>query len=306
MMDGFAYDEDRKLVHDKPGGVFECNQRCSCHVDRCKNRLVGNGPTLPLEVFRCSDPSKGWGVRCNVDIPAGTYVADYLGEVLREEDAERRGLVLCDEYLYSMDFVGRSQACNRLNELGMKTGLFAVPYEFDMDVGQLSCEAQRQLLGDEIFNKLEACGAVERAAKRYTQSDVCVSTTKKRSFADTNSNSNTITNSSGSTFGNSGGGGINDSKSKSTVTTDPKEVHASRRYTWTDQTRFKRLQEWQKARGILTDRAICEHDEQMSVIDARWHGSVARFLNHSCQPNLDIVTVFADSHNAFIPRYLDT
>lgn len=299
LMDGFAYDEDRKLVQDKPGGVFECNQFCSCHIDRCSNRLVGKGPTLPLEVFRCTDPSKGWGVRCSVDIPAGTYVADYLGEVLREEDAETRGLVRCDEYLYSIDFVGRSQACNRLKDLDMKGGLFAVTYEFDTDVGQLSPEAQRHLLGDDVFNKLDACGAVKRAAMRYLQPDALTdgkqTATKKRPLVSTSNtpNGNSSSSSSSSHV---------DANGKGCVTTDPKEVAVPRRYTWTDQTRFRRLREWHKARGIVTDRTISEHDESMCVIDARWYGSVARFLNHSCQPNLDIVTVFADSHNAFIPR----
>lgn len=290
-MDGFAYDEERKLVNDKPGGVFECNARCSCHVDRCTNRLVGNGPTLPLEVFRCTDPRKGWGVRCNVDIPAGAYVADYLGEVLRDEDAEMRGLVRCDEYLYSMDFLGRSHACKRLHELDMKDGLFAIPYELDVDVGQLSRDAQRELLGDEMFAKLDATGAVDRAAKRCLQLDASAdekqTPSKRRSLFETHH----ATSSSGS-----GSGGF--------VTTNPKEPTAPRRHTWTDKSRFRRLREWQKARAILTDRTLLENDDQMCVIDARWHGSVARFFNHSCQPNLEVVTVFVESHNPAIPRYV--
>lgn len=80
LMDGFAYDKDGIYSNEKRSGIYECNQRCSCHVMRCKNRVVGKGPQQKLEVFRCSNPLKGWGVRCKEMIPAGTYIADYLGK----------------------------------------------------------------------------------------------------------------------------------------------------------------------------------------------------------------------------------
>ena len=90
--------------------------------------MIGNGPQLPLEVFRCKDPRKGWGLRCKDDIypgnkktasrivysgsearsnllafvaflilircDAGTYVADYIGEVMQESLVETRGMSL--------------------------------------------------------------------------------------------------------------------------------------------------------------------------------------------------------------------
>ena len=64
-MNGFAYDQNGILVPKNPSsihnGIFECNSRCNCHKDRCKNRVVGNGSKLRLEVFRCENPAKGWG-----------------------------------------------------------------------------------------------------------------------------------------------------------------------------------------------------------------------------------------------------
>ena len=83
--------------------------------------MVGRGPHLKLQLVRCSDPSKGWGVRCLTDIPAGTYVADYIGEVIPESLAESRGLIRGDEYLFQLDTWGRSRSCHQLTELGMKT-----------------------------------------------------------------------------------------------------------------------------------------------------------------------------------------
>jgi hypothetical protein len=162
LMNGFAYDDKKKYDVDKPSGVYECNFRCSCHIQRCKNRLVGNGPFLPLEIFRC-DSSKGWGVRCAVDVYAGTFVADYIGEIMNEEDAENRGLLLNDEYLFTLDKLGRSQACGALCNLGMKRGLSAIPRQSDIDISTTDDQELRGLFGSELTDLLHSKGAIERA-----------------------------------------------------------------------------------------------------------------------------------------------
>jgi SET domain-containing protein len=60
------------------------------------------GPTLKLEVFRCPQRGKGWGVRCRSDVASGTYIADYLGELIPEQGADARGLNYSDEYLFNL------------------------------------------------------------------------------------------------------------------------------------------------------------------------------------------------------------
>ena len=74
LMNGRAYDEKGMLVSTKSAGIYECNQLCSCHKSICKNRVVGRGPQLKLQVFRCKNQLKGWGVRCLEDIPAGNTI----------------------------------------------------------------------------------------------------------------------------------------------------------------------------------------------------------------------------------------
>lgn len=37
-------------------------------------------------------------------------------------------------------------------------------------------------------------------------------------------------------------------------------------------------------------------------IDAQWYGNVARFLNHSCDPNLIKQIVFVETHDVRVPR----
>ncbi|KAI8116791.1 Histone-lysine N-methyltransferase EHMT2 [Lucilia cuprina] len=75
---------------EDPAVLFECNDVCNCNKRFCKNRVVQNGITIPLQVIECEDSSKGWGVRTMVHIPKGSFVAVYTGEVLTEMEADRR------------------------------------------------------------------------------------------------------------------------------------------------------------------------------------------------------------------------
>ena len=82
-----------RIIAEKSTGIYECNYKCSCHKQRCKNRLVGRGLNVqyPLEVFRCK--GKGWGLRCKLDIPLGVFVMEYCGEILQENVCEAAWLV---------------------------------------------------------------------------------------------------------------------------------------------------------------------------------------------------------------------
>ncbi|KAH8054440.1 SET domain-containing protein [Aureococcus anophagefferens] len=77
--------------------VFECHDDCNCRAAACRNRVVGAGLKLPLEVFH-TGTDKGWGVRCRDKITKGTFVAAYGGEILTQDEAEERGRKRGDEY----------------------------------------------------------------------------------------------------------------------------------------------------------------------------------------------------------------
>jgi hypothetical protein len=117
----FAYNCDGLLVNEKSGGIYECNYKCLCNVNHCPNRVVGKGPQIPLEIFRCEPSGKGWGLRSKMDIQPGTFIADYIGEVIDECVADRRGVAYGDEYLFTLDAYGRSRGCQRLHDLGLKS-----------------------------------------------------------------------------------------------------------------------------------------------------------------------------------------
>jgi hypothetical protein len=63
------------------------------------------GLNVLLQIFNTAE--KGWGVRTLYDLPAGTFLSFYTGEILNDEDANRRGLEksMGDVYFTALDFV---------------------------------------------------------------------------------------------------------------------------------------------------------------------------------------------------------
>lgn len=154
----FAY-YNGLLVNEKPSGIYECNFRCACNINHCPNRVVGKGPLLPLEVFKCKPAEKGWGVRCRVDIPAGSFIADYTGEVIDENVADTRGIQYGDEYLFTLDAYGRSRGCHRLHDLGLKSSQQKAREEFYLPI-QVAKSGIQTVDTTESFNAIAASTSI--------------------------------------------------------------------------------------------------------------------------------------------------
>jgi len=74
--------------------IWECCLESMCRPG-CDNRLVQYGPRFRLEVFRCPPVgriSKGWGIRSPELIPRGSFVCEYVGEYISDDEAESRGI----------------------------------------------------------------------------------------------------------------------------------------------------------------------------------------------------------------------
>jgi len=100
---GPPYSEDGTIQLEVGMPIYECNRLCYC-PENCPNRLVQHGPRFPLEIFKTQD--KGWAVRSQVDIPKGMFVCEYIGQIITNKDANRRGIsydkAKCS-YLYNLD-----------------------------------------------------------------------------------------------------------------------------------------------------------------------------------------------------------
>ncbi|KAL6661430.1 hypothetical protein ACP70R_000814 [Stipagrostis hirtigluma subsp. patula] len=74
------------IVNDKPL-IFECGPSCTCPPS-CYNRVSQHHMKLPLEVFRTTQT--GWGVRSLRSITSGSFICEYVGELLHRKDADER------------------------------------------------------------------------------------------------------------------------------------------------------------------------------------------------------------------------
>ncbi|KAJ4902855.1 Histone-lysine N-methyltransferase SUVR5 [Raphanus sativus] len=83
----FPYDDKERIILEEGYPVYECNDLCGCSRT-CQNRVLQNGIRTKLEVFRTE--SKGWGLRACEHILRGTFVCEYIGEVLDQQEASKR------------------------------------------------------------------------------------------------------------------------------------------------------------------------------------------------------------------------
>lgn len=90
------YNHSGAIVEAKPL-VYECGPACKCPPS-CHNRVSQHGIKFRLEVFKTE--SRGWGVRSLNSIPSGSFICEYIGELLEEREAEAR--TGNDEYLFDI------------------------------------------------------------------------------------------------------------------------------------------------------------------------------------------------------------
>uniref|UniRef100_A0A6N2N823 Histone-lysine N-methyltransferase n=1 Tax=Salix viminalis TaxID=40686 RepID=A0A6N2N823_SALVM len=103
MLGRFPYDNKGRLVLEEGYLVYECNSMCNCNKT-CPNRVLQNGIRVKLEVFKTDN--KGWAVRAGEPILRSTFICEYIGEVLNEQEASNRrdryGKEGCS-YIYKID-----------------------------------------------------------------------------------------------------------------------------------------------------------------------------------------------------------
>ncbi|XP_024638477.2 histone-lysine N-methyltransferase, H3 lysine-9 specific SUVH6 [Medicago truncatula] len=99
------FNHNGDIVEVKPL-VYECGPKCKC-PSTCHNRVSQLGINIQLEIFKTN--SMGWGVRSLNSIPSGSFICEYIGEVLEEKEAEQR--TGNDEYLFD---IGNNKNNNNL------------------------------------------------------------------------------------------------------------------------------------------------------------------------------------------------
>ncbi|KAG6391270.1 hypothetical protein SASPL_149023 [Salvia splendens] len=90
------YNRNGALVETKTL-VYECGPHCKCPPS-CYNKATQRGIKFQLEIFKTE--ARGWGVRALSSIPSGSFICEYVGELLDDVEAEEK--IGNDEYLFDI------------------------------------------------------------------------------------------------------------------------------------------------------------------------------------------------------------
>ncbi|KAM7252481.1 hypothetical protein ACFE04_024364 [Oxalis oulophora] len=71
--------------------IKECWIKCGCSLE-CGNRVVQRGISQQLQVFM-TQGGKGWGVRPLKSLPKGSFVCEYVGEILTNTELYERNMM---------------------------------------------------------------------------------------------------------------------------------------------------------------------------------------------------------------------
>ncbi|XP_074336778.1 histone-lysine N-methyltransferase, H3 lysine-9 specific SUVH5-like [Apium graveolens] len=125
------FNENGALIEAKQETiVHECGPLCKCPPS-CKNRVSQHGVKFQLEVFKMK--AKGWGVRSRNFISSGSFICEYVGELLNDKQAEER--IGLDEYLSDIgDEDGFAIDAAQKGNIGRFTNHSCSPNLFAQDV----------------------------------------------------------------------------------------------------------------------------------------------------------------------------
>ncbi|XP_026441466.1 histone-lysine N-methyltransferase, H3 lysine-9 specific SUVH4-like [Papaver somniferum] len=77
--------------------MYECGPKCGCK-DSCVNKTSQQGIKYRFEVFRT--PNKGWALRSWDFIPAGSFICEYAGLLMRTKDIDN---TIEQNYIFDID-----------------------------------------------------------------------------------------------------------------------------------------------------------------------------------------------------------
>eukprot|EP01080_Neovahlkampfia_damariscottae_P003606 gene3606-6340_t len=83
---------DDKLINYMVLKIYECNSKCECDFN-CPMRLVQKGMNDSFQFEVYFKDKIGWSVKSLQDIPQGTFIGEYKGEIISEKIAETRGII---------------------------------------------------------------------------------------------------------------------------------------------------------------------------------------------------------------------
>ncbi|KAI1317262.1 hypothetical protein EDD11_008749 [Mortierella claussenii] len=105
--DCLPFERDGRVSVNADKILYECHAECGCGPD-CISKASQQGRKFAMKIKRY--PVKGWGVLLDQEdpIPPRTFVARYTGEIITNQEAEKRGQIYDKEgatWLFDLDYM---------------------------------------------------------------------------------------------------------------------------------------------------------------------------------------------------------
>ncbi|XP_060568067.1 histone-lysine N-methyltransferase SETDB1-like isoform X2 [Ruditapes philippinarum] len=312
---GYHY---RRLQEPLLSGVYECNSRCKCD-NRCRNRVVQNGLSNRLQVFKTE--KRGWGLRCLDDIPKGGFICIYAGQLLTDQGANEDGQQYGDEYLAELDYievVERQKEGYESDVEDIDEGIGGDDAEFETDESE---EAGIGSDSDESFTDKKA-GRLEETVSQKLH----VTRRKSRQESEKQKTSREVSaekqlKKKQTAQKSTSGGPIKSPESTDCDLPDLDETEVpvldstsekKRRTGRSTAARYGQINPSKKDGKDNTEdnedsfhgpstRDFYQDEQSCYIMDAKSMGNIGRYLNHSCFPNAFVQNVFADTHDLRFP-----
>ena len=279
----------RRLAEIVLTGIFECNSKCRCKKT-CLNRVVQHPLRMKLQVFKTE--KRGWGIRTLHDIPQGSFICVYVGNLFESEEANKQGQNFGDEYFAELDMI---EVVERRKD-GYESDVSDEGYDED-DTPSQSPSSKKKESGatSDNGNNTEDDPDTEEQSNSADDEDFMPSFHDLQMVHDSDGQNR-------KKRGVSQVDGADDSDDsdgfevvKESVK-NPESLTRRGGFSATVGISGPKAKKQQKERFVST-RKLYGKTEDVYIMDAKSIGNIGRYLNHSCNPNVFVQNVFVDTHD---------
>ncbi|XP_026858102.2 histone-lysine N-methyltransferase SETDB1-A isoform X2 [Electrophorus electricus] len=286
----------KRLTRDLPSGVYECNPLCRCDPWMCCNRLVQHGLQLRLEVFMTQH--KGWGIRCLDDLAKGTFVCIFTGKIVTDEMVSMDNALSGNEFLANLDFI---EGVEKLKE-GYESEAYCSDKEGESDkktlltmtTGALKKHAKFRRDSDSSSGEEKEKTNQQKKKKGTAFEDMLLETNQSipkspKPIPKFSGDQTEVTSFMAKQMRKKGHSAMGFAR-KSTRPFAIKSIH-----------RKVPTQQGKRSTCVKNTRSLFSGEKACYLINAKQEGNIARYINHSCSPNLFVQNVFVDTHDLRFP-----
>ena len=255
------------------------------------NRVVQHPLRMKLQVFKTE--KRGWGIRTLHDIPQGSFICVYVGNLFESEEANKQGQNFGDEYFAELDMI---EVVERRKD-GYESDVSDEGYDEEDTPSQSPSTTKKKPSATTSDNE----NITEEDPDTEDQSNSADDEDFMPSFHELQmvSHEDGQNRRKRGVSQLDGADDSDDSDGFEVVKESVKNRESLTRrggFSATVGISGPKAKKQQKERFVST-RKLYGKTEDVYIMDAKSIGNIGRYLNHSCNPNVFVQNVFVDTHD---------